>query len=244
MTNSNRKSRSKQGGFTLVEVVISLSILTVILSTAYSAITQIISTKKLLDDKRDNSLVASSIVRRLSKELQLAVSDSGLICQSNTSNNSSATKILFLGDKNSDGAEVTFIALEGGQYLPDGGTHTGKVQISYKLLKDPERRQEENVFSLVREEIPYISPPATNDPAIWQAAVKKSCNKRMVFPIADNIRRFELKYYDVANDQWVEEWDPTRKEVPAMIYYSVTGVSPLGNEETYATMVPIGANSI
>ncbi len=70
MTNSNRKSRSKQGGFTLVEVVISLSILTVILSTAYSAITQIISTKKLLDDKRDNSLVASLIVRRLSKELQ------------------------------------------------------------------------------------------------------------------------------------------------------------------------------
>jgi prepilin-type N-terminal cleavage/methylation domain-containing protein len=230
------KSRN---GFTLIEVVISISILVIILSTAYSAITQIISTKKILDDKRDVSIVASSIIRRLGKELQLATDENPIICSTTT-----PSTLKFAGSTKDSGCQgiddgLTFVAMEGGQYLPDGGIHTGLVQITYRLTKDPEKKQN-GLSSLVREEIPYTV-PNTNDPKAWEEAKKKAFEKRMVFPVAENVTSFNLKYYDVNQNQWLNEWGVNQKEVPAMIYYSISLVSPLGSEETYATAVPISA---
>ena len=41
------------------------------------------------------------------------------------------------------GVDGLHMALEGGQYLPDGGTHSGVVQITYRVDKDPEARSGE-----------------------------------------------------------------------------------------------------
>jgi len=227
-------------GFTLVEVVIAISILVIILSTAYSAITQIISTKKILDDKRDLSIVANSIIRRLGRELQLTTNENTIIC---TSPNTSTLR--FVGSTKDNGCQgtedgLTFIAMEGGQYLPDGGIHTGLVQITYRLAKDPDKERQDGLLSLIREEIPYTT-VTSNDPKAWEDAKKKSLQKRMVFPVAENVVSFNLKYYDILQNQWLNEWGSTQKEVPAMIYYSITLVSPLGSEETYATTVPVSS---
>ena len=239
--NKSFPGKRKTRGFTLVEVVIAISILTMILGTAYSAITQIISTKKILDDKRDTSLIASSIVRRLSKELQLTVAEHNLIFSNPAAAPSANLKFLGTARTNlGEGSSLTFIAMEGGQYLPDGGTHTGLVQITYRLAKDPEKREVSDVYSLIREEMPYVSLPNTSDPRIWQTAVEKAFSKRIIFPIAENVLNFKLKFYDLYEDRWSDEWGAGQKDIPAMINYSVTLISELGNLETYETTVPLG----
>lgn len=236
------KLRRSHKGFTLIEVVIAISILAVIMGTAYSAINQIISSKKILDDKRDLSLTATAIIRRLGKELQLITADKPLLFASTASTTAS---LVFLGSAKGGAASdyddsLTFIAMEGGQYLPDGGTHTGLVQITYRLAKDPEATRG-NVYSLVREEIPYATLPNNTDSKAWADAVKKAFSKKMIFPVAENVTAFTLKYYDLVQNQWLNEWGVNQKDVPALIYYSISLVSPLGNTETYATAVPVSA---
>ncbi len=235
------KSSNKKA-FTLIEIVIAISILSIILGTAYSVITQIVGTKRILDDKRDISLIANAIVRRLGKELQLATDEYTIMC--NAQRATSTNSLKFIGSDSSADCgysdSLTFIAMEGGQYLPDGGTHTGLVQITYRLAKDPESTNN-NVFSLVREEIPYATLPNTNDPKAWDTAISKSFGKKMVFPVAENVTSFTLKYFDLSQNQWLNEWGQNQKEIPSMIYYSISLLSPLGNSETYATAVPISA---
>ena len=64
------RRRKHSSGFTLVELVIAISILSVILTVAYSSLSYIIRTKKLLDDRRDVSAVANAVLLRVSREIQ------------------------------------------------------------------------------------------------------------------------------------------------------------------------------
>lgn len=233
----------KKSGFTLVEVVIAISILSIIFGTAYSVITQIISTKRMLDDRRDISTTASSIIRRLSRELQLVIADSGKPLVFINSSKFGGASVYFYGESGNsssgEGTSIHFLAQEGGQYLPDGGTHTGLVEINYRLVRDPEG-DKSDVYSLVREETPYVSLPRSNNPRLYQEALEKARQKRIIFPIAENVVAFDVKYYDLYNDTWVKEWGTSMNEAPAMIHYSVSLVSPLGSVQKYATTVPIG----
>ena len=240
-----RRSR----GFTLVEIVIAIAILSIILGTAYSSVTQILNCKKILDDKRDLSVTAYAVLRRLTREFQLSVDEFPLLFSEDTTDNKDIPNLFFLGEKgssgigsNSSGDSVTFVAQEGGQYLPDGGTHTGMVQLTYRLMKDPEKREDNAALSLVREEIPYATLPNTSDPKEWKKAKEKAFKNRMTFPITDNVESFKVRYYDLENDKWVEVWDQDRKGLlPALIQFSIRLRSPLGSVQTYSTMVPIGA---
>lgn len=237
-------------GFTLVEIVIAIAILSIVLGTAYSSVTQILTSKKILDDKRDLSLTANSVVRRLTRELQLTVDENPLLFSEDTGSDQNKTNLYFLGEKgspssgssNSSGDSVSFIAQEGGQYLPDGGTHTGMVQISYRLMKDPDNREDSEKLSLVREEIPYTVLTNSSDPKEWREAKAKSFKNRMTFPISDRVKSFKLRYYDLENDKWLDSWNDDRKgTLPALVQFKISLLSPLGFVQHYTTMVPIGA---
>lgn len=242
------KKVKKNKGFTLVEVVIAIAITAMVMGTAYGAISQILTTKRFLDDRRDVSLTAYAIIQRITREFQLTVGDIPLVFENDKEvDQQSANSLFFLAK--SDGSatggfqdSITFIAQEGGQYLPDGGTHSGLVQISYRLAKDPENKFNDGDFLLIRDEIPYFAMPNSNDTKDWEKAKKKAFDQRMVFPVTDNVVSFHLSYFDFEGDKWLNEWDTGKRgTVPALIRFSVTLRSPLGNTEDYSTIVPIGA---
>lgn len=241
------KGKSAQKGFTLIEIVIAIAILAVILGTAYATITQILNAKRFLDDKRDVSFTAYSIIGRLSREFQLTVGDTALIFTSNDPNSSASGTLNLLGQAEGNTTSgfrdsVTFVASEGGQYLPDGGTHTGLVQITYRVAKDPEKGTDNQDLSLIREEVPYATLPNTNNQKDWEEAKEKAFSQRMVFPVTENVVSFHLNYYDIDNEKWLRTWDEDKKgTVPALIHFNVVLRSPLGEIETYSSMVPIGA---
>jgi prepilin-type N-terminal cleavage/methylation domain-containing protein len=226
-------------GFTLIEVVIAIGILGVILSIGYSSMRNILRSKELLDDGRDVRLVTDAVLLRLVRELQLAY-DKGLprlpSCQEADPRPLPPTDT-FLGEQGSLGPDdiradsVTFLALEGGQYLPDGGGHSGVVQIRYFIAPTPpDDPSGGGPYTLVREEIPYLKP------------YKKACERAIIFPITNRIFGLEFSYYDGKNETWVDSWKaPNQDRNPSMVRFKVTFRSPAGKLSSFTTTVPLRA---
>lgn len=227
----------RMSGFTLIEVVIAVGILGVILSIGYSSMRNILRSKELLDDGRDVRLVTDAVLLRLVRELQLAYYNKDLprlSCQEKDPR-PLPTNDTFLGEKSPIGTDeiradsVTFLALEGGQYLPDGGRHSGVVQIRYFIAPTPpDDPSGGGPYTLVREEIPYIKP------------IKKACERAVVFPITSRIFGLEFSYYDGENEVWLDSWKfPDQVINPSMVRFKATFRSPAGKLSSFTTTVPL-----
>lgn len=229
------RSNRRQSGFTLLEVTIAVSILAIIMGITYSSLNQIIRSKKILDDKRDTGIIANSILTRMTRELQLAMAEIQIMSDPTTGSEPDPNAgMSLLGEPQSigegaSGDKLTWMALEGGQYLPDGGTHSGVVQITYRVEKNPEADSvNKDLYYLVRDEVPFIRP------------VKRAYEKRMTFPITKNLVSLEFRYYDARNKEWVSEWkDSSRPKLPKMVKLLVKIKSPQGSIESYSTVVAL-----
>lgn len=221
-------------GFTLLELLMAVSILVIMLGVAYGALTQLMRVKVALDDSRDASFVANAVLSRLTRELQLAYSDAPLLQEDETDAATGPT-VFFLGqdqrlESNRAADSVTFIAQEGGQYMPEGGSGSGLVQITYRLSKDPDQGAAPNSgYYLIREELPYIRP------------LKKALEKRLYFPVANNIESLNFKYYDKKKEDWSETWGspPRQDRLPGMVGLTLKTRSARGKLSSFTTLVPV-----
>jgi hypothetical protein len=127
------------------------------------------------------------------------------------------------------GTTLTFIAKEAGQYIPDGGAHSGLVQITYRMAVDPDQRGQaagQRSFVLVREEVPYRRPAA------------RACKGVLRFPVTKNLMSLEFQFYDNASKEWVSNWDgPRSARLPQIIQFKVVLVTPQGELDSYTTAV-------
>lgn len=227
--------KNSNHGFTLIEIVIAISILAVILSVTYSALTQIIRSKNVLDDRRDLNIMAHSVIQRVSKELQHAYSGIGLLPRPNESNDKSLpSNINLIGEtkqlaNRKRGDSIRFIALEAGQYLPDGGTHSGLVQIMYRVEEDPENKNlDPPRYVLVREETPVIRPN------------EKAFAKMMIFPITEDLVSLSIRYYDGEELEWANNWGKEKRvKLPVQVELTMELASPRGEIHKFVTAVPL-----
>lgn len=231
-----RTPEQKHSGFTLIELVIALAILAIIMSICYNSLSGIIRTKSSLDDSRDATALANAVLTRMTRELQLAVSDVAILAPANDLKKAYPSSISMIGEEKKVGGKandrITFLAQEGGQYLPDGGTHAGIVQISYRVEQDPESRsgsRRDQSYYLVREEIPYYVRP-----------LEKAYKKAMIFPITKSLVELQFRYFSEDSESWITTWgkDPNVR-LPKMVEFTVGIKSPQGVVRRYTTTVPL-----
>ena len=225
--------RRRERAFTLIEVVIAISILSIIVGITYLSLRSIVLVKVTLDDRRDSDRIAQAILNRLSKELQLAFSGIPLLLHPDESKQSQLTsKIKLLGEPKSlstgeRGDTISFVALEGGQYLPDGGAHSGVVQITYHVEPDPDN-PESKTFYLVRNETPVIRPE------------ERAKQKTMIFPVTKNLVSLSFRYFDREADAWTDQWgNEGHVNLPPMIEFSFKISSPRGDVDTFTSAVAL-----
>jgi hypothetical protein len=205
------------------------------MSVAFSALTQISRTKRALDDERDATLVANAVLTRMTRELQLISSQEKLLPPAGSSGKAYPKEVNVIGEsKNLSGGEsgdsITFMASDAGQYVPDGLTHAGVVQITYRVEKDPQAPTGgDSTFYLVRDEVPAIRPP------------DKAYAKIMTFPITRDLVGLRFRYFD--GKSWRSDWDENQKKLPMLIRFTVKIRSPAGKVYTYTTMVPVRRDS-
>ena len=214
MNNLNKKA------FTLIEIIIAISIMSLIFYVAYRAVTQIGFAKAEIEDQRDTLQIANTILTRFARELQL-VSDYQQL------EDPSLEGYYFFG---SDEAE------DGGQYVPDGLTHSGLVMISYRVVRNPERTKSgaEETFVLIRDEVPNTKP------------YEKALEKRMTFPITDKLVSLNFEFFDHSARSWQNDWkekfqDKAINKVPGMIRIKIRIMTNSGKIMTFATAIAIKA---
>lgn len=232
----------RSAGFTLIEVVIAIGILGFILSIGYSSLRNILRSKEILDDGRDIRMVTDAVLLRLVRELQLAYDKDMARLPSCQEQNPRPLPVTdtFLGEKGSLGPDdiradsITFLALEGGQYLPDGGGHSGVVQIRYFLAPTPpDDPSGGGPYTLIREELPYLKP------------IKKACERVVTFPVTNRIFGLEFSYYDPKSDSWVESWaSPDHDHIPSMVRFKVTFRSAAGKLSSFSSTVPLRSAAV
>jgi prepilin-type N-terminal cleavage/methylation domain-containing protein len=244
MKGKRTNKQTRCSGFTLIEVTLAIAILSVMVLLNYKTIRGLIEVKLLLDDKRDGMFIANSVLTRIAREIQLATAQRALLpaCDSlgpvpagaATTNATPAPnagpRLVFKAEESSmgPGPTLTFLAKEAGQYIPDGGTHSGIVQITYRVTEDPDQKgAQERTLLLVREEVPHRL-PAT-----------KACADVIRFPITKNLVSLSFQFYDQKNQEWSTSWTEQRSvRLPNIVQFSLTLATPQG-QETYTTAIPI-----
>jgi Tfp pilus assembly protein FimT len=244
--------RSSQSGITLLELVLAISILAIIILLNYSILKGVVQTKNVIDDKRDGMFIANSVLTRLARELQMATEARSLLpscssigggAQQQGQNAASPApnepRRVIVGESGTlaqaaRNDTLTFLAKEAGQYIPDGGTHSGVVQITYRVEQDPEAREDNSgakTYLLVRDEMPYQRP------------TEKACKNAIRFPITKDLVSLSFKYYDKKTKEWTDTWNENKSvRLPTIIQFTVTLKTPAGDIESYTSSVALRAD--
>lgn len=222
-------------GFTLVELLLAIALLVVVLSVTYSSLHSIITTKIILEDQRESRQIANATLLRLTRELQLASEGIARLPSKNNLKKPNHSSDNLLGEQESIGgktfSKITFVAHSGGQYIPDGGTHVGIVQITYVVRENLENQNpdpEKRTYTLVREEVPYIRP------------FEKAYEKQMIFPLTNRLIGLDFRYYDSVQAEWHESWGgETTNKLPSMVEFTLRLRSERGKIDSYTTTVAL-----
>ncbi|MEY4667508.1 MAG: hypothetical protein RL518_207 [Pseudomonadota bacterium] len=224
---------SHASGFTLIEVALALGILSVMVLLNYNMITTLVESKMEIDDQRDAVFVANSVLTRLTRELQLAAKDPKLPPPCDTTSTNATTRqtaVLLSPDGNQSGDKgpmLTFTAIEGGQHIHDGSSHSGAVRISYRVEPDPDQKGTDSPgLSLVRDEIPNRPP------------FDLACKDAILFPITNRLVDLRFMFFDKKAAEWTEQWSGARaSNLPDIIQFTVRLKSDKGRVTSYTSAV-------
>ncbi|HMO02765.1 MAG TPA: prepilin-type N-terminal cleavage/methylation domain-containing protein [Oligoflexia bacterium] len=243
----------KYAGFTLIELILAISILVIVFGTAYSLFSSLVRTKQILDDDRELSFVANVVIKRLTRELQLALPAKKIMVPPGF--NAPGLKPCFVGNAQGFNPRVTggehfisFIASEAGQYIAGEETNAGIVQITYRIDFDPNNQRTDGipVKTLVREELPFVDIDNTTSSQLFDQDLARAYSRIMIFPIADNLIDLKFRFFNNAQKVWVGDWGVRNNAniLPDLIEFDITLISSDAKQSRFQTVVPVGATNI
>jgi len=191
-----------QKGFTLIELMLSLSIFTVIGMATVKHISQIQNTKneafRELDLYNDLRAAVSLLRYDLNQAFHVLYDDLGQENRQAVMQSQPAPHTIFDGRKN----EIIFTSLSHRVYYT-GKRESEQTEISYFL----QRKQGQKLSSLMKRESEFIdSDPYTGG---------------QVYTLVDNVFSLNFKYWDDKQQKWVDDWNSdnadTRDKFPQAV---------------------------
>ena len=210
-----RFTSSPPHGFTLLEVLVASTILSLMLAALYGVFSQTLTSKRIAEERLNRSRAARVVLLRLGEELQSSLA----LSPSNAG---------FVGYTRYDGllpeARLSFVAA-----LPTPLTARAAApsEIHYWLSPDPNQAR---LFSLVRwgnpaipidaaDRLPSSESSLESSPYLRPFAVSPTA-ARDAFVLLHKVRGFRLRFFD--GRQWREEWgqnenDGTQGRIPRAV---------------------------
>lgn len=183
-----KKNRTRSG-MTLMEIMVSLAILSMIGAMSWTALGQTFLARDALEVQDGVRQQARIALERISRELSTAYM-SGNISTPNT------YKTVFVG-KNQDPIDTLWFASLSHHRVYRDSRESEQTELTYWGEPDPDDR---NTYVLLHREAPRIDHEADKDGTI--------------LPLAYGVQRLDFKYLDPKTNEWEEEWDSTGIDHP------------------------------
>jgi len=175
-------------GFTLVEVLIAVAILSLICTLLYGAFDGLQRSKEGVTRLADRYHEGRAALQRIAYELSAAY----ISAHAPPDLNLVTTKTAFIGTRDSPAARVDFNSFSNRRYDKDS-KESDQAEISYFGSPNPDGSGQTD---LARR----ISPRLDLEPE----------HGGRVEVMATDLDLFELEYLDAANGQWTDKWDSTQ----------------------------------
>jgi general secretion pathway protein J len=200
---SEERRCAASAGFTLIEVLVAVSIAAIVLTSVYGVFTGVSSAKIRLEADSEAYHRARIIFDRLGREIRGAVPIGG-----------TNGKGVFLAGL--DGQGEPFLELTTTAVAQPGEGNTGIALIHYGLAEDRERPQGKNV--LMRSEHSALQSEATSASA-------------GMMRLAPGIEQLQLRFY--TGSDWRSEWDASADGLPALVELSLAMIDSEGRSHRF-----------
>lgn len=194
----------KNRGFTLLEVMISVAILGVIMTLIWSSTSQSLRSKERVEN-RDMVFHAGRVaLRKISDDLAVAFLIKKTATDPTVATASVAQlKTFFIGENKGEQDAVKFTSLSHLRLFA-GAKESDQCRVMYEVIANEE---DAGKYDLVRREDPWL------DGTIEV--------KGKALTLVENIREFNLEYYDTRKEDWVKEWDSDKIDWRDRLPYAV-----------------------
>ena len=217
MLAARRARRASDAGFTLIEVMLALAILTFVTAIMWGTFSQTASDKRALESAQERTHTVRVALMRMSRELEMAYlsgSENTAIAERRT---------FFVGSTHGDVDEVQFSNFAH-QRLRAGLAEGDTALISYFGERDPDDRR---VLNLMRRETRRLQ---ADSPSTLLAESYILC---------PDVSRVRFEYYDQTLKQWVNEWSTLnasgQQYLPAHVRITLTVIDERGQEVAYSS---------
>lgn len=179
---------SKARGFTLIEVMVAIAVLSMIATVIYSAFAGMRRTKEGVERINDRYREGRLAMSRMVRELQSAFISMHQPIPPVTP----VQKTIFKGTQGSPGDRIDFASFAHRRLVEDA-RETDQQEVSYYAESDPEKS---GVVNLVRRVSPRLD--------LYPEKGGK------VEVLATDIDLFQMQYLDAATGQWNDRWDTSQ----------------------------------
>lgn len=201
-----RRSGLARAGFTLIEVMVSVAILTLMGGVLVVSLRGTLNARDYVAENGDVQRSARATLGRLTRELKLAY-----LTSSTSAVNTYQT--VFIGTDDEPADELWFASLSH-RPLYRGARECDQTEVTIWTETDPENS--EFMVLLHRESQRVDQYPARDG---------------VVLPLAYGVKRFDLKYLDGQSAEWLEEWDTRGVETANRLPRAVKIVLVLSRED-------------
>lgn len=215
-----RPARSSQRGFSLLEAVVALAILSFITLAAWYAFDGIARMKETVENTSESFALARTSLGRMSRELQMAY------LTQNPNKNPEPRFLTVFRAKDEKPVDSLHFATFSHQRLYRESLESDTTEISYFAEPDDDAP---GLYKLLHREAARI------DGLPEEGGV--------VEVMARRVQSFQLRFYDAAKQEWAEEWDTEKiehlQQLPRAVEISMVLIDLEGAEHPYSTVVLI-----
>jgi general secretion pathway protein J len=224
MTRQTSEAReARDGGFTLLEIMIAVAILAVMMAIAWGGIVQTIGAKRHYGAQQDRYREARMAMTRIAHDIETAY------VSGNEDRTLTETRTFFIGDNGSDIANLRFSSF-GHNRLYANANESDQTIIAYYSGPDPVDR---TMTDVIRRETRRESSVDR-----WDAIPGEAD------PIFTNVKKLKFYYWDVRAADWVETWttqgtDATAGRMPERVRIELTFVDDNGKDVRLVTQARV-----
>lgn len=214
------KLRRRRSGMTLIEIMAAMAILAIVASLLYSAFVQTSRNKQRIESELDRYHEIYSAIERISQEISMAYTSA----HRNPNEALRTTITGFIAKESAGSSRVDFTSFAH-RRLYRNAHESDQSELSYFVVNDP---KDTTKRVLARREQRRVDDD-----------FQKGGQSQILI---ENIRKFELTFYDPLTNEWASNWDstqvsgqPNRLPMQAKILITVPNVTGKGPDQTFGT---------